>query len=222
MSRSSTLLILALLSTAVVAGREHHTIDTVRLLFTGDILLSREVEVELQHRKVSPWTNLASLFRDVDWVGGNFEGALGARSQCIVNKSPCFATAESAVQLLKQAGFHGVTVENNHASDLGRAGREHTRTLFQQAGLMALDFDNSPQFLRLGRQRSRSLPSRLFRQQMAVYSKYRRPKLPRSSGWQDNRRMLLLSPFTGARSSCACQTLPSRRKRVGWSTGVLI
>jgi hypothetical protein len=65
-SRSSPLLILALLFTAVVAGREHHSIDTVHLLFTGDILLSREVEVELQHRRVSPWTNLASLFRDVD------------------------------------------------------------------------------------------------------------------------------------------------------------
>jgi hypothetical protein len=36
-------------------------------------------------------------------VGGNFEGALGARSECIVNKSPCFATAESAVQLLQSS-----------------------------------------------------------------------------------------------------------------------
>ncbi len=150
MSRSSTLLILALLVTAVVAGRERHTIDTVRLLFTGDILLSREVEVELQHRKVSPWTNFTGLFRDADWVGGNFEGALGTGSRCIVKNSPCFATPESSVQLLKQAGFHGVTIENNHAGDLGRAGREHTRTLFQQAGLMTLDFDNSPQLLRLG------------------------------------------------------------------------
>jgi len=149
-SRSSTLLILALLVTAVVAGRERHTIDTVRLLFTGDILLSREVEVELQHRKVSPWTNFTGLFRDADWVGGNFEGALGTGSRCIVKNSPCFATPESSVQLLKQAGFHGVTIENNHAGDLGRAGREHTRTLFQQAGLMTLDFDNSPQLLRLG------------------------------------------------------------------------
>lgn len=146
--RSGTLPILALLVTAVVAGREHHSIDTVRLLFTGDILLSREVEVELQHGKVSPWRNFTDLFRDADWVGGNFEGALGTKSRCVAKMGPCFATSESAVQLLKQAGFHGVTIENNHAGDLGRAGREYTRTLFQQAGLLALDFDNSPQFLR--------------------------------------------------------------------------
>ena len=150
MSRSSTLLILALLAAVVVAGREHHSIDTLRVLFTGDILLSREVEVELQHRKVSPWTNFSDLFRDVDWVGGNFEGALGTKSKCVAKTGPCFATSESAAQLLKQAGFDGVTVENNHAGDLGPAGREHTRTLFEQAGLMALGFDNSPQFLRFG------------------------------------------------------------------------
>ncbi len=130
MSRSGTLLILVLLVIAAVAGREHHATDTVRLLFTGDILLSREVGLEL-HRKRSPWTNFTSLFRDADWVDGNFEGALGTKSEYIVQNGPCFATSESAVQLLKWAGFHGVTVEDNHAGDLGTAGWEYTRTLFQ-------------------------------------------------------------------------------------------
>lgn len=150
MARSSTVLILALLATAPVAGSDPDANDSVRLLFAGDILLSREVEVELQHRNVSPWRNFISLFRNADWVGGNFEGAIGTRSACVARNDACFVTSESAVQLLKQAGFHGVTVENNHAGDLGRAGREHTRTSLQQVGLMAIDFDNSPQVVRLG------------------------------------------------------------------------
>ena len=54
-----------------------------RLVFTGDILLSRHVAEELQHRRVSPWTPFAQLFNDSQWVSGNLEGALGSASACI-------------------------------------------------------------------------------------------------------------------------------------------
>ncbi len=148
--RKTSVAVFALVVTVVVIAREYPSNRGLRLLFTGDILLSRQVEVELEHRKVSPWTDFADLFHGAEWVGGNFEGALGAESQCIRRKSPCFATPESAVQLLKDAGFGAVTIENNHAGDLGSAGREQTRTSFQQAGLIALDFGNSPEFLRFG------------------------------------------------------------------------
>jgi poly-gamma-glutamate synthesis protein (capsule biosynthesis protein) len=43
-----------------------------------------------------------------------------------------------------------VTAENNHSGDLGQAGRTETRAVFQQSGLLALDFDSSPQFFRFG------------------------------------------------------------------------
>jgi poly-gamma-glutamate capsule biosynthesis protein CapA/YwtB (metallophosphatase superfamily) len=115
-----------------------------RLLFTGDILLSRHVTEELQHRGISPWTPFAHLFGDSHWVSGNLEGALGSPSACIESARPCFATPDSAAQLLKMAGFHGLTLENNHAGDLGSAGRERTRKLLQEESLAAIDFENSP------------------------------------------------------------------------------
>jgi poly-gamma-glutamate capsule biosynthesis protein CapA/YwtB (metallophosphatase superfamily) len=115
-----------------------------RLLFTGDILLSRHVGEELQRRRVSPWATFAHLFGDSQWVSGNLEGALGAPSACIESARPCFATPDSAVKLLKLAGFRGLTLENNHAGDLGSAGRERTRKLLQQESLAAIDFENSP------------------------------------------------------------------------------
>jgi len=127
------------------------TKDQVRLLFTGDILLSRGVQRELQHRRRSPWIGCQRLFHDVDWVGGNFEGAIGPASQCLSSAGPCFAAQESDVGLLKNAGFQALTIENNHAGDLGSTGRRQTRQAFQHAGLLAVDFENSPQFIQLAK-----------------------------------------------------------------------
>jgi poly-gamma-glutamate capsule biosynthesis protein CapA/YwtB (metallophosphatase superfamily) len=127
------------------------TKDQLRLLFTGDILLSRQVEVELKHRNRSPWINLHKLFRGADWVAGNFEGAIGHPADCISSKSPCFATPEADLELLQRAGFRALVIENNHAGDLGSSGRTQTLKAFQQAGLLAVDFKNSPQFIRAGK-----------------------------------------------------------------------
>jgi poly-gamma-glutamate synthesis protein (capsule biosynthesis protein) len=148
--RKCPLLILLLGVVAATAADEPRSVDGPRLLFTGDILLARQVKVELEHRNVSPWSGFAALFHDADWVGGNFEGAIGAESMCAVPQSRCFATPPSAIELLKDAGFRALTAENNHSGDLGSAGREQTNAAFQQAGLMALDFDASPQFFRVG------------------------------------------------------------------------
>ena len=132
-----------------VAGMRTQPSST-RLLFTGDILLSRHVAVEWQRRRVSPWTRFAQLFNESQWVSGNLEGALGSPAACIESARPCFATPESAVELLKTAGFHGLTLENNHAGDLGSAGRERTRRLLQEESLAAIDFENSPLIAQAG------------------------------------------------------------------------
>ncbi|MBZ5522321.1 MAG: CapA family protein [Acidobacteriia bacterium] len=121
----------------------------VRLMFTGDILLSRQVEIEMARRHGSPWMHLQKLLQSADWAGGNLEGALGSASDCVPSRSPCFAVSDTRVAFLKSAGFRGVTIENNHAGDLGTAGRRQTRESLQRAGLMAIDFENSPQFVRV-------------------------------------------------------------------------
>lgn len=125
--------------------------DGVRLLFTGDILLTRQVDVELKRTIRSPWNNFQKLFRSASWVGGNFEGAIGPASNCLESKSPCFATPEAAAELLKRAGFSLVSFENNHSGDLGSAGREHTAAVFTHSGLRPIDFNNSPQFIQFGK-----------------------------------------------------------------------
>jgi poly-gamma-glutamate synthesis protein (capsule biosynthesis protein) len=119
-----------------------------RLLFTGDVMMSRLVKAEINQRKTNPWASFSDLFRGASLVGGNFEGALGDPANCPSESKLCFAAPDAAAELMRQAGFRFVTAENNHSGDLGQAGRTETRAAFQQSGLLALDFDSSPQFFR--------------------------------------------------------------------------
>ena len=121
-----------------------------RMLFTGDVMMSRLVKVEIDQRKTNPWAGFSELFRSASLVGGNFEGALGDPAKCPAENKLCFAASDTAAELMRQAGFRLVTAENNHSGDLGQAGRRETRAAFQQSGLLALDFDSSPQFFRFG------------------------------------------------------------------------
>jgi hypothetical protein len=119
-----------------------------RLLFTGDVMMSRLVRIEMEQRRTSPWAGFAELFHSASIVGGNFEGAIGEPAKCAPENKLCFAVPDSAAETMRQAGFNLVSAENNHSGDLGQAGRIETREAFRQSGLPALDFDSSPQFFR--------------------------------------------------------------------------
>lgn len=148
-TRFKPIFVAVAVATLAVSTETQAPPKTTRLLFTGDILLSRQVAAELQNRKISPWTRFAGLFQDAQWVSGNLEGALGPTSECLKATRMCFATSDSAVQLLKMGGFSGVTFENNHAGDLGSAGRQRTRKLLEEASLAAVDFENSPRIVQV-------------------------------------------------------------------------
>jgi poly-gamma-glutamate synthesis protein (capsule biosynthesis protein) len=142
-------LVLAILLLASVCRAQARPEEPdLRLLFTGDIMLSRQVQTQYELRKRSPWVNLNELFAQTDWVGGNLEGAVGDSSQCLSAKN-CFATQATMLPILREAGLRSLTVENNHSGDVGGRGREATRLALQKAGLMSVSFDDSPQFIRL-------------------------------------------------------------------------
>lgn len=118
-----------------------------RLVFTGDVLLAREVRREIDLRgKASPWAGTADFFRGADWVMGNFEGAVGEETDC--SGKLCFAVASSYLRFAKDAGFTAFGVENNHAADLGGEGRRATLRSLVANDLRAVTFAASPAFLR--------------------------------------------------------------------------
>ena len=125
-----------------------HKKPAVRLLFTGDVLLARNVQVEIEQKKVSPWLRMGNVFHSADLVFGNFEGAVGdgIRDTMEPSPSPVFNVQEKYVKLLSEAGFNALSVENNHSFDLGAAGKTNTIQALLNAGLTPLSFDNSPRF----------------------------------------------------------------------------
>ncbi len=122
-----------------------------RMLFTGDILLAREVAHEITARNgASPWAALKPEFARADFVFGNLEGAVGDPAQCLAPGELGFAVDPRLLPLLKDAGFTGIGIANNHSGDLGLDGRKQTREALAQAGLTPVGFPDSPIFARIG------------------------------------------------------------------------
>jgi poly-gamma-glutamate synthesis protein (capsule biosynthesis protein) len=122
----------------------------VRLVFTGDIMLSRNVSREIDIRKTSPWIHLKSMLQSADLLFGNFEGAVADSVIDSASKvsSMTFSIPSSYVQMISEAGFTALSVENNHNMDLGPAGRIRTIQTLTHAGISAIDFEHSPRFFR--------------------------------------------------------------------------
>ncbi len=133
--------------TWALAGAPPPALPRARILWTGDILLSRQVETALAGGQGSPWQAWRTLFAEADWVAGNLEGAVGRAEDCREAASPCFPITAARLPLLVQAGFQGLSVENNHAWDLGETGRQATLANLRDQGLLALDYETSPHFL---------------------------------------------------------------------------
>lgn len=140
-------LLLAILTLIVLtSGREDKS--EIRVLFVGDILLSRNVKEEFQTRKTFPWKNLNPLFQSADLVVGNLEGAVGNTQDRLNSpaESPVFTIDPSDIPMLKEAGFKIITVENNHSFDLGKIGKKNTIEALQNNNLTPVYLENSPQF----------------------------------------------------------------------------
>ena len=121
--------------------------EEIRLLFTGDILLSRNVRKEYQKKETFPWEDMQALFSQVDFVIGNLEGAIGEIDNLTsADNSLLFDIKEGDVNMLREAGFDGITVENNHIFDLGEDGKRNTIESLRKNGLAVIHSHNSPQF----------------------------------------------------------------------------
>ncbi len=121
--------------------------DEVRILFTGDILLSRNVRAEYQWRGESPWTSLHTLFHEADLVAGNLEGAVGENYRDTPNAAPLtFDINSKDIALLRKAGFNIITIANNHSNDLGERAVERTVDTLIANGIRPVGFNLSPQF----------------------------------------------------------------------------
>jgi hypothetical protein len=122
--------------------------ETIRILFVGDILLSRNVKEEYSSRNTFPWEKMTALFKSADLVIGNLEGAVGNKNEQINPslESPVFEIDSSDIKLLAKAGFNALTIENNHSLDLGAKGKTKTSEALVNNNLKSVCYENSPYF----------------------------------------------------------------------------
>jgi hypothetical protein len=122
----------------------------IRLVFTGDIMLSRNIKEEIDSRQLSPWIHLNSRFKSAHLLFGNLEGTFADTITTPTGPVPSltFSIPSSYVQFIKEAGFTALSIENNHNMDLGSAGRDRTIRHLNKSGIDAVAFENSPRFFR--------------------------------------------------------------------------
>ena len=137
--------ILVLLTFFLLVSCQHQD-EEIRILFIGDILLSRQVKKEYDYRKVSPWENLKPLFLNSDLVIGNLEGSVGTISDTVTS-SLLFAIDSADISLLSDAGFNLIGIENNHSYDLGIEGRQNTINKLLKNNIHPVGFEHSPYFI---------------------------------------------------------------------------
>lgn len=93
--------------------------------FYGDVLLSRGVEKFAAAKGATSIRKALEPFLRRDAVHVvNLEGAVGESDRCLDGHTPCFAINSNLLDLL--IGFDIVSLENNHALDLGPTGLRET------------------------------------------------------------------------------------------------
>ena len=116
-----------------------------KILFVGDVLLARNVEFLLNSKGFDySLKNTSAIFKDADFVVGNFESAILKNHK----QTPSFVTTFSVdakfLPLLPKAKFTHFSLANNHALDYGQETFNNTQTKLNETGLSAF---GHPQFV---------------------------------------------------------------------------
>lgn len=101
--------------------------DTIRLAAVGDIALNAGYEDLLrQGRAREVFAGVAPILADADLVIGNLEGPLTERPGVSPPWRHCLRGNPAYAPVLSAAGFHMLSLANNHMMDYGWAGIEET------------------------------------------------------------------------------------------------
>ncbi len=104
--------------------------EVLRIAICGDLMLGRSIA-----GLADPLKELTPILQRADLALGNLECVIGTTKPR--DRLQLIAPPKCA-DLLRQAGLDGVSVENNHAMDLGVEGKVATRTALQAEGIAAI------------------------------------------------------------------------------------
>lgn len=112
---------------------------SIRLHAVGDIGIVGRLSVGLAERPpLFPFQAVAERLAEADVVFGNFEIPFSGGAQIVSYESPKLETPEAAAPRLAAAGFHVLSLANNHVMDFGPSGLERTRALLAARGIQCV------------------------------------------------------------------------------------
>lgn len=105
-----------------------------RVLGVGDMVFSEDAKLNQ-----IGFQNFVSEYKNNNFVFGNLEGVITtkkvSRKKYIPGRSYAFRFPPETARLLKDSGFHAVTLANNHALDFGDDGLAEGVTFLKDAGV---------------------------------------------------------------------------------------
>lgn len=110
--------------------------DTISILAVGDIMLSREVAARINKNNPDyPFDNTSKLTTNADLTIGNLESPFTYGKSDTNQNSMVFGAELKSVEGLKNAGFDGVNLANNHFSNQGIDGMNLTFDTLNNNGI---------------------------------------------------------------------------------------
>ncbi len=110
--------------------------EEVRMLFTGDILLSDNVRREYKKYGEPPWQNMLSLFRQSDFVVGNLERGEAFGSS--INNDD--------IAMLRMSGFTTISIDSKYSNIANDHSINYIAKELSYNQIASITFSNSPQF----------------------------------------------------------------------------
>ncbi|MGH7856212.1 MAG: CapA family protein [Candidatus Binatia bacterium] len=109
---------------------------TLRLHAAGDIGIVGRLADGLSERPPDfPFEAVRPRLAEADVVFGNLEIPFSGGARIVSHESPKLETPEAAAPRLAVAGFHVLSLANNHVMDFGPAGLERTLALLAEHGI---------------------------------------------------------------------------------------
>lgn len=103
-----------------VSCHEHE--KTVKVCFTGDLLLDRGVREQIEKRSLARlFEKVKPLFEKVDFVVANLECPV-TKKESPINKKYIFRAEPEWLSGIRNAGITHLVMANNHSNDQGREG----------------------------------------------------------------------------------------------------
>lgn len=120
--------------------------DSLVLLFVGDIMLDRGVELQMQTHKDWKWPFLkvASYFQQADVVFGNLESVISDQGTKVGSIYSLRADPKS-IEGLVFAGFDALSVANNHSLDYTTHALQQTISLLKEKGIAPIGAGSTSQ-----------------------------------------------------------------------------